>query len=198
MRPVFVFDSFKTILKCDAWDQKVEADPRLRQLQQAWIDAGRPLSHPFLDEGEGAIERGEVRAEAYPETRHVLEKISTIGAIAAYSSNSEGALNAMLRQAGLIDIFHDEGLIIPASRLNGLPKEDPAAFVALDHYLRDRSLLMMAYADDILDIVRAAIKSNTPSISGIYHVDRKSGLLSAEAKPGYLRIGRLDQMLELH
>ncbi len=102
----------------------------------------------------------------------------------------------MMLQAGLYDLFLDSSLVISVQHLQDVPKTEPRAFEMLQHYLGERKLQARTYVDDNEKIIHAAVRSS--AIPTLYHLDRKLGLPAPENKEGYISIGSLRQMNELH
>ena len=201
MKPVFVFDAYKTIVDCPEWDRLKKEDPEVRALFLKFQADRATWSAPFMAKMDEYIAKGKVGAVQVPGTRETLEQLNSMGALAVYSTATKQSLPVLLESAGLADLFSDSHLIIPVERLDNIPKTSPQGFQRLDGYLRQHSFALQTYTDDEVSVINAALGSGIipeiPSrLSGFYHLDRTSGLLKAESRlEGYKRIGRLDQML---
>jgi len=197
MKPIFVFDAYKTLADCPDWDRIKETDPNVMELAKKWYADRKTWNDAFLAKFDEYCAQGKIISHEIPGTRKVLEQLVGQGALCVYSSATEDSLPAMLEQSGLIDLFPDRRLVIPASRIGNMPKTYPEAFRLLNEYLKREGFEITTYTDDGADIIEAAIKSQAP-IQRIYHLDRKAkGLAGPEQKDGYVRIASLDQMLEL-
>ncbi len=194
MKPVFMFDVYKTLVDCPGWESYLNETPALKQLEQNWLKDRAQYQEAYARAFDTAVEEGKCEARAYEEVRRVLGQFYSRGAMGVYSSGSKNFIFQMLESSGLRSLFSDEKLILStADDLRVAAKDTPIAFQTLNRYLNAQAFGMQSYVDDSEKIVKAAVASGA-GIGCVYHVDRSSGGKGIE-KEGYRVIGSLDGML---
>ena len=198
MTEIYMFDLMDTLVEAPQWDILKETDEIVRTaaLQHAsrrtLATSARILS--LLDD---FISCGVVTVSAIPGTRVVLEQLLGNAVLGIYSTSPWSRTLDTLAAVGYYDLFSDHTLIFSQEDIGALPKTDPTAFSLLYRSLAARGYVMRSYTDNNEKIIQAAVRSQAP-IPSIYHLDKTSGLTVAEDRQGYIRIGALHQMMELH
>jgi hypothetical protein len=192
MKPVFMFDVYKTLVDCPGWETYLAQTPALKQLEQDWLRDRAQYQEAYMRAFDVAVEQGKCNVYAYEEVRLVLGHFYNRGAIGVYSSGSKKCIFQMLESAGIKDLFSNTELILSLDDLRVGAKDTPEAFQTLHRYLAAHSFEMKSYVDDSEKIVKAVVRSGA-AIERVYQVNR-SHVGTGLQKEGYSVISSLDQM----
>ncbi len=195
MKDAYILDVWETLADTPEWQVMLEKDPELRALsEKAKTDV--PSKRELVRKFDEAVQGGKLTIVQVPGARSVLERLASKGHLVAFSSGSNYTNQALLEGAKLKGYFNPLLITSDADTLQ-VSKGESVAYVRLADALKGLGLSPELFVDNTQRNVVAATNSGG-RIPSLYHFDRTaSGLLVPEQKPGYVRIGKLEQIEQL-
>ena len=197
-QPIAVFDAFETLVQYKDFNTFLDVTPEVARLRKVFRDSGKTLGRQeYMNALDENLASGRLQTECLHGVEATLDNLAEQGyALAVYSYSNPNGLLAMVEQAGLMRLFPDRNLLLTCYDLQGLPKHDPEAFVALEQRLGKKRYELKLFADDDSKVIEAAVLSQA-SIPRVYHVNAgfKGAVPLQEGKK--ITVASVNQILEL-